>query len=42
MKEAPSMTIAVKVSNRSEDSGVGVEIDSDPMTDGDNYIVETE
>ena len=42
MKDAPSMTITVKVSDRSENSGVGVEIDSDPMTEGDNYTVETE
>ena len=35
-------TITVKVSDRSEDSGVGVEIESDPMTDGDSYTVETE
>jgi len=35
-------TITVKVSNRSEDSGVGVEIESDPMADGDSYTVETE
>ena len=35
-------TITVKVSNRSEDSGVGVEIEGSQMTDGDNYTVETE
>lgn len=35
-------TITVKVSNRSDDSGIGVEIESDPMTDGDSYTVETE
>lgn len=35
-------TITVKVSNRSEDSGVGVEIEDSQMTDGDNYTVETE
>ena len=35
-------TITVKVSNRSEDSGVGVEIEDSQMTDGDNYTVGTE
>lgn len=35
-------TITVKVSNRSEDSGVGVEIEDSQMTDGDSYTIETE